>query len=133
MSDRSPNEFARRRPPQHRLPDAAPAPKRSRHVALLVMGTMAVGGAAYAVMGHESCQPAPPPAPGVAAPAQPQGSCTSRGSSSSSGSSGYSRSRYSFFGGDSSSRASTSGVAESSGVSRGGFGGFAHAFGFGGG
>jgi hypothetical protein len=134
MSDRPLTEFGRRRPPQHRLPDAAPAPKRSRHVALLVMGTMAVGGTAYALMGHETCRPAPPPAPGMAAPAQPQGACTSRGSSTySGGGSGRSWSSFHFYGGDSSSRTSTSGVAESGSVSRGGFGGFAHAFGSGGG
>jgi hypothetical protein len=133
MSDRPLTEFGRRRPPQHRLPDAAPAPKRSRHVALLVMGTMAVGGGAYALMGSETCRPAPPPAPGMAAPAQPQAGCTSRGSSYSGGTSSRWSSLH-FYGGDSSSRASASGsgAAESGSVSRGGFGGFAHAFGFGG-
>ena len=50
-------DFGKRR--TERQPDA-PAPKRSSHVALLVMGTLAVGGGAYAMMGHENCQPAPP-------------------------------------------------------------------------
>src|SRR5260221_8429169 len=31
--------------------------KRSSQVALLLMGTVAVGGGAYAVMPHENCQP----------------------------------------------------------------------------
>jgi hypothetical protein len=119
-------EFGKRRPAPMPTPPTA-SPKRSSHVALLMMGTFAVGGGAYALMGPENCQPAPP---GVAAPAQPQAqtSCTSRGSSSSH--SGYSRStHFSFFGGDdSSSHGSSSGTSES--VSRGGFGGFAHAFGF---
>ena len=35
----------------------APGPKRSGHVALLVMGTLAVGGTAYALMPGETCQP----------------------------------------------------------------------------
>src|SRR5262249_24779586 len=131
MSNRPQHQFGQRRP-QQRLPDAAPAPKRSRHVALLVMGTMAVAGGAYALMGSEGCRPPPPPAPGVSAPVQPQGACTSRGSSTYSGGGTSSRgSSFHFFGGgdsSSSSRASTSGVAESGSVSRGGFGGFAHAF-----
>jgi hypothetical protein len=126
-------EFGRRRPAP--LPDAAP-PKRSNHVALLVMGTLAVGGGAYALMPGGSCQPA---SPGMAAPAVPQGNtvaCTSRGSSGGTGGSSSTRSsRLSFFGGDSSPRSSSAGGSESTsgGVTRGGFGSFAHAFGFGGG
>ena len=102
-----------------------PGPKRSNHVALLVMGTLAVGGGAYALMGA-NCQPTPP---GMAAPATPTG-CTSRGGSGGSGG-GYSRSsRFSFFG----NSGSSSPASESSGgVTRGGFGAFARAFGFGGG
>jgi hypothetical protein len=93
-------------------------------VALLVMGTFAVGGGAYAMMERQSCQPSPPAA---AAPAQPQTACTSRGSSFG----GVSHSaRYSFFGGGSSGGAAGSDSA-SGGVSRGGFGALASAFGFG--
>jgi hypothetical protein len=92
------------------------------------MGTLAVGGGAYALMPRQSCQP---PAPGTAAPAVPQpgAGCVARGSSGSGGG-GYSRSSgYHFFGGSSSG--SSSGVAESSsGVSRGGFGSFGRAFSF---
>jgi hypothetical protein len=131
MADKSgTREFGKRRPAP--LPPT-PSPKRSGHVALLVMGTLAVGGGAYALMGRENCEPA---APGMAAPATPQTvtACTSRGSSGSSGGSSYSRSsHYSFFGSDSSSHSSSSGASDSGGVSRGGFGSFAHAFGFGGG
>jgi hypothetical protein len=128
-------EFGQRRPTP--LPPA-PGPKRSSHVALLVMGTIAVGGGAYALIPRENCTPPAPPAPGMAAPAVPQAStaCAARSSSSTGGGSGGSRSwsRLSFFGGDSSSHSSsTSGTESSSGVSRGGFGSFAHAFGFGGG
>lgn len=115
-----------------------PQPKRSSHVALLVMGTLAVGGGAYALMPHETCQPV---APGVAAPGSPQPpastTCTTRTSSSGGGgSSGYSRSRWSFFGGSSSSGSSSAGstspgMAESSShVTRGGFGSFGRAFAF---
>jgi hypothetical protein len=121
------HEFGKRRPaPQ----PPSPPPKRSSHVALLVMGTLAVGGGAYALMGPENCQPA---SRGVANPAQPQtqATCTTRGSSFTSGHGNYSRTMHlSFFGGDSSSHSSSSGASESGSVSRGGFGGFAHAFGF---
>ncbi|MBV9457344.1 MAG: hypothetical protein JO141_07520 [Bradyrhizobium sp.] len=118
-------EFGKRRPAPLPEPSVG-SPKRSSHVALLVMGTLAVGGGAYALMGPENCQPPP----GVAAPAQAQTTCTSRWSSSSGGR-GYSRSsRFSFFGGGDSSHSSSSGATESGSVSRGGFGGFAHAFGF---
>jgi hypothetical protein len=112
-------EFGKRAPAP--LPPV-PGPKRSNHVALLVMGTLTLGGGAYALTG-ENCRPPPP---GMAAPA----SCTSRGGSGGGSSGGYSRSsRVNFFDNSgSSSSSSTSG-----GVSRGGFGSFARAFGFGGG
>ncbi len=123
-----PPDFGRR--PTARLPDA-PQSKRSGHVALLVMGTLAVGGGAYALMPGQTCQPAAPGAtpPGMGAPVTPT-SCTTRTSSSGGGgSSGYSRSRWSFFGGSSSSASSSAGMAESSShVTRGGFGSFGHMF-----
>jgi len=126
-------EFGKRRPHA----PAEPPPKRSSHVALLLMGTFAVGGASYALMPRESCTPSPPGAaasPGLAAPATPPPNgtnCTSRGWSSGS----HSSSHYGFFssGGDSSGRSSSGGSssdAESGSVSRGGFGSFARAFGF---
>jgi len=130
MAERPSNkEFGKRRPVA--TPPAAPV-KRSGHVGLLMMGTLAVGGGAYALMPRENCQPPPP---GMTAPAVPQNSigCAPRGSSGG----GYgSSSRYSFFGGDSSSSRSssaTSSDASSGGVTRGGFGSFARAFGFSGG
>ena len=50
MADSPTREFGRRRPPAL---DPAPPAKRSGHVALLVMGTLAVGGSAYALMPRE--------------------------------------------------------------------------------
>jgi len=89
------------------------------------MGTLAVGGGAYAMMPRENCQATPP---GMAAPTTPQASagCVSRGASGASGG-GYSRSSpLSFYGGDSSSsRASASSDSSSGSVTRGGFGSFA--------
>lgn len=109
---------------------AAGPTKRSGRVALLLAGTVAVGGGAYALMPAENCAPNQP---GMAAPS-PAG-CSPRGSSSSSGGHGYSggsSSRSSFYGGDSSSSRSGTGAASSEAgsgnVTRGGFGSFAHAF-----
>jgi hypothetical protein len=94
--------------------------KRSSHVALLLAGTVAIGGGAYALMPSENCAPNQP---GMATPA----GCSPRGSSSGGGSS-----RYGFYGGDSSANKSASGTSPSSSgsgnVTRGGFGSFAHAF-----
>ena len=104
--------------------------KRSSHVALLLAGTVAVGGGAYALMPGENCAPSQP---GMAAPST--AGCSPRGPSSSSGGHGYSggsSSRASFFSGDSASGRSPTGTssadAGSGGVTRGGFGSFAHAF-----
>jgi hypothetical protein len=115
-------EFGKRRPaaPQ----PAAPA-KRSNHVALLLMGTFAVGGGAYALMPRENCTT---DRPGMASDVQPGAGCAPRGSTSSGGSGGSS-SRSSFYGGDSGH--SPSGTASESGsgsVTRGGFGSFAAHF-----
>jgi hypothetical protein len=127
-----PREFGKRKPAVAVVPQ--PAPKRSNHVALLVMGTLAVGSGAYALMPRENCTAPQPAAPGMAAPALPPSSTCTR-SSSYGGSGGRSWSSFHFYGGDSSSRASSGGGSESSsgGVTRGGFGSLAHAFGFGGG
>ena len=110
-------EFGKRRP--HKAPTAPPV-KRSGHVALLVMGSLAVGGTAYALMPRTSCEPSAPGAP------QTQAACTTRSSSSGGGGGGGSR----FYDSSSSSGRSSVATAESGGVSRGGFGSFAHAFGF---
>jgi hypothetical protein len=113
-------DFGKRRP----LPSPTTAPvKRSGHVALLVMGSLAVGGTAYALMPRTSCEPPVPGAP------QTEVACTTR-SSSSGGGGGSSGSR--FYDSSSSGRTSVA-SAESGSVSRGGFGSFARAFGFSGG
>jgi hypothetical protein len=123
MPDQRPTEFGKRRPVAP--PPSTPPVKRSGHVALLLMGTLAVGGGAYALMPRGSCEPA---SPGMAAPTLPQTgtACATRGSSGGGGSS-----RYGFFG-DSSSRASSTATSEqnSGAVTRGGFGSLARAFGF---
>jgi hypothetical protein len=142
MADYPTREFGKRRP-QPPAPPAERPPKRSSQVALLLMGTFAVGGFASALMPRQTCTPTPP-SPGIVAPSspgttappavpQPNGTnCTSQG-----GSSGHSSSRYGLFSSSDSSGRSSSGAssseASSSSVSRGGFGGFAHAFGFSGG
>jgi hypothetical protein len=133
MASKPNKEFGKRRPVA--APRAAPV-KRSNHVALLLMGTLAVGGGAYALMPGENCRPL---SPGMAAPAIPQtnAECPPRGSSSGGSGGGGSSSRSSFFSGDSASSHSSSGTSSSGstsgGVTRGGFGSFAHAFGFSGG
>ena len=105
---------------------ASPPVKRSGHVALLVMGTMAVGGGAYALMPRGNCQPN---SPGMAAPASPEAAAACARSSSSGGHGGGSGGWWShsnFYGGSSSS--GTSAGAGSTATTRGGFGSFAHLF-----
>jgi hypothetical protein len=129
MAEKRPTkEFGKRRPEPSALPPKEPV-KRSGHVALLVMGTLAVGTTAYTLRPRQNCDP---PSPGMAAPADPQQAAACSGRSSSSGSGGHSSSRSSFYGGDSSSHSSSGGSSDSGsgGVTRGGFGSFAHAFGF---
>jgi hypothetical protein len=94
--------------------------KRSGHVALLLAGTVAVGGGAYALMPSENCAPSQP---GMAAPAN--AGCSPRSSSSGGGGS----SRYGFTGGDSTANKPASGTSQTSSgaVTRGGFGSFAQA------
>jgi hypothetical protein len=138
-TERRPNsEFGKRRPTPAQ---SGPPRKRSGDVALLVMGTLAVGCTAYTLMPRERCVPTQPsiatPAasqaspPGVATPAavQANANCSSHyGSSSHGGSSSW---RYGAYSSDSSSHSSASSSDASSGhVTRGGFGSFAHAFGF---
>jgi hypothetical protein len=124
-------EFGKRRP---RLPEALPLPvrepvKRSGHVALLVMGTIAVGATAFTLMPRRNCDPTPPGAtvPGAALPAQVNTNCSG---SSSGGSGSHWSSRSGFYSSDSSSHSSSGGSSDSGsgGVTRGGFGSFAHAF-----
>ncbi len=135
MADKSDKDFGKRKPASvPASPRPAPPPaKRSGHVALLLMGTFAVGSAAYTLMPSRSCEPSP----NVASPSLQQGNteCASRSSSSSHGGSGGSSSRSSYYSSDSSSSHSSSGTSDSAShsVQRGGFGSFAHAFGFSGG
>lgn len=132
MADKSSSkQFGKRRPPAEPPPSRPPA-KRSGHVALLVMGTIAVGTTAYTLMPRQTCEPTPGAVPG-----QTTTTCTSSSSgSSSSGGGGGSRwsSRSSFYSSDSSSHSSsgTSSDSGSSSVSRGGFGSFGHGFSSGG-
>lgn len=133
------HEFGKRRPQPPTL--SAPPSKRSGHVALLVMGTLAIGGTAYAFVAHRACQPQEPgmaapsvTTPGVATPGQPVADtgCAQRGWSSGHSSGGYGGNHWGFFGGSSSGTGSSTGVSESSfssGVSRGGFGASGHAAG----
>lgn len=112
-----PPEFGKRRPAVAKPSRPAAPVKRSHHVALLLMGTFAIGSTAYALMPRENCQP------GIAGPSGAQGAeCQPRGSSSGSshGGSGGSSSRSSLYGGDSSGSSSDS----SSSVKRGGFGSY---------
>ena len=138
MANQPDKDFGKRKPvsvPGSPRPAPPPA-KRSGHVALLLMGTFAVGATAYSMMPSRNCEPSTNPA----APNYQQGSteCTSRGSSSSShsGGSGGSSSRSSYYSSDSSSSHSSSGTSDSSAshsAQRGGFGSFGHAVGFSGG
>ncbi|SPP92566.1 MULTISPECIES: hypothetical protein [Bradyrhizobium] len=125
MADKpSKKEFGKRRPVVE-PPPAQPPVKRSGHVALLVMGTIAVGTTAYTLMPRQTCEPSPGAVPG-----QTTTTCSSSGSSSSGGSSPHWSSRSSVFSSDSSSH-SSSGTSSDSGshsVSRGGFGSFGHGF-----
>jgi hypothetical protein len=109
-------DFGKRRPVAEPPPPRPPT-KRSGHVALLVMGTLAVGTTAYTLMPRQTCEPTPGAVPG-----QTTTTCTGSSSSHSS--------RSSFFSSDSSSH-SSSGTSSDSGhssVSRGGFGSFGHGF-----
>jgi hypothetical protein len=136
MANKSDQEFGKRKPvsvPASPRPAQPPA-KRSGRVALLLMGTFAVGGTAYALMPSRSCEQPP----NAASPSLQQGTaeCASRGSSSSShGGSGGGSSRSSYYSSDSSSSHSSSGTSDSGSHSaqRGGFGSFGHAVGFSGG
>jgi hypothetical protein len=122
------HDFGKRRPLP---PPATPPVKRSGHVALLLTGTLVVGGSAFALMPQTS--PCEPTSPGMAAPALPpaDGACPPRGSSSGGGGGGSGHG-FRFFSGDSDSRGSSTQVSDASAshVTRGGFGSFAHAFGF---
>ncbi len=113
-------EFGKRKPLT-----APPTPpvKRSGHVALLLMGSLAVGGTGYAMMSRPSCTPT---SPGMGAPPA-DGACAQRSSGGGGGGGNGGGTR--FYDRGNSGRTSVA-TAESGSVSRGGFGSFAHAFGF---
>ena len=124
-------EFGTRRPSVPVVAHPGPPAKRSGHVGLLLMGTLAVGGGAYALMPRNNCEPSP----NVAQPSLlSNAECPPRGSSSGGGHGGSGGGR-SYFSSGSSSSQSVSGASDSgsSHVARGGFGSFAHALGFSGG
>ena len=125
MARASAKQFGKRPPPA--AESGRPA-KRSGYVALFLMGTVAVGASAYAMMPSEKCDPNDP-----TLTSEQRTACQSRRSSSSSGGHGYygGSSRSSYYGGDSSSHSSsTSGSSSNIGIghtTRGGFGSFGHA------
>ncbi|MGM4907234.1 hypothetical protein AB8B21_00720 [Tardiphaga sp. 866_E4_N2_1] len=128
MTSEPAKNFGKRRPVQP-MHEEAPSRKRSNHVALLLMGTMALGGGAYALMPSEHCDP------NRAAIAGQQQECQQRSSSSSSGGHGYSGGSSSSSGrsnfastGSSSSGGYDSSSSSSSHVTHGGFGSFASHF-----
>jgi len=105
--------------------------KRSSQVALLLMGTTAIGGTAYSMMPSENCSTDRPAISSTGAPAN---DCARRsGSSSSSGGGGHrssggsSSSSQGLFGNNSSS-SNPGATHDSNHVTRGGFGSFAHSF-----
>jgi hypothetical protein len=135
MANKSDQEFGKRKPvsvPASPRPAPPPA-KRSGHVALLLMGTFAVGSAAYTLMPNRNCEQ--PPNAASSSYQQSTTECSSRSSSSSGGGSGGGSSRSSYYSSDSSSSHSSSGTSDSGSHSaqRGGFGSFGHAVGFSGG
>jgi hypothetical protein len=133
MADRPLTQFERRSQGsgqgsgQGSVPPSRPKPqaKRSHEVMLLLMGTIAVGSTAYALMPRE-CTPAEPGAmPSLSSPSE----CPPRGSSSSSHGGSGSGGRYSYSSsGSGSTPAGTTTDASSGTVKRGGFGSFAHSF-----
>lgn len=133
MADRPVQDFGKRGVSVPGAPRNVPPPppKRSGNVALLLMGTVAVGSVAYTMMPSRNCEQ--PNAYGT----QNQAECTSRSSSSGGhgGSGGSSWRSNSSGGSDSSSSSSShsSSVAASPVVARSGFGSFGHAIGFSGG
>jgi hypothetical protein len=115
-----------------------PPSKRSGHVALLLMGTLAVGTTAYMLMPNRNCEQ--PTNTYAGSPTQKPAECSSRSSSSSSGGSGGGSSgRSGYYSSDSSSSPSSSHSSSSDlgssshSAQRGGFGSFGHAVGFSGG
>lgn len=136
MTNESIDNFNKRHP--RRPPVEEPARKRSHHIALLLMGTMAVGGSAYALMPHEKCDTTQPMT------SEERLQCVQQNGSSSSGGHSYSGSSGSSWGSSgsnsssgrsnfaSSSSSSSSGLSAASSssthVARSGFGSFGSHF-----
>jgi hypothetical protein len=121
MPEQPRKQFGTRMPAP--VPVDAPV-KRSKHVALLLMGSLAIGGSAYALRPADNCEPKQP---GMASELQTGGGCGSS-SGGGHGGSGGSASRRGLFSDDSASSRSPSATApeaNSGGVTRGGFGSFA--------
>jgi len=92
------------------------------------MGTLAVGGGAYALMPRLNCEPG---SQGMAGPALPDERCHASGSSGGGDGGSHGGSSYFSSSGDSSGRSASAGASESAsgGVTRDGFGSFGHGFG----
>ena len=140
MGDKPVQDFDKRNKvsvPASPRPVPPPPSKRSSHVALQLMGTLAVGTTAYMLMPNRNCEQ--PTNTYAGSPTQKPAECSSRSSSSSSGGSGGGSSgRSSYYSSDSSSSSSSSHSSSDSGsgshsAQRGGFGSFGHAVGFSGG
>jgi hypothetical protein len=107
--------------------------KRSADVVLLVMGTVAVGAAAYSMMPSENCQPGQPGTTPQTTQCRTSSSSSSGGyrtgyyGGSSSSSSSYPSQRQAFAGGDTSSGSSAV-HGGSAPIARGGFGSFSSHF-----
>jgi hypothetical protein len=135
MADKSDKDFGKRKPVSvPASPRPGPPAKRSGHVALLLMGTFAVGSAAYALMPNRNCEPSPNAARRRSSKAYRIARRARRPPAAAGGSGGGS-SRSSYYSSDSSSSHSSSGTSDSGSHSaqRGGFGSFGHAVGFSGG
>ena len=71
MDNKSDKDFGKRKPVSVPVtPRPGPPAKRSGHVALLLMGTFAVGSAAYTLMPSQSCERPPQCAAALAAAKQ---------------------------------------------------------------
>ena len=123
MTEKPSSQFGKRKPSVPPNPSPASPVKRSHEVVLLLMGTIAVGSAAYSLMPRE-CTPAEPGTiPTVSSPSE----CPPRSGSSSGGHSSSGRYSYSSSGSSGSTTATTTDAGSGS-VKRGGFGSFAHSF-----
>ncbi|MEH2624686.1 hypothetical protein V1292_002741 [Bradyrhizobium sp. AZCC 1719] len=136
MANNSEPEFGKRKQvsvPAAPRPVPPPPAKRSANVALLLMGTFAVGATAYTLMPSRTCEQ---PNPHLASPTQNTTECSSHSSSSGhGGGSGGGSWRSGYYSSDSSSSSSSHSSYDSGShsVQRGGFGSFGHAIGFSGG